>query len=462
MAAMRYRGSVELAIAAAIAAAACKDSAPEGDVKPRAWRHIVALHALGDGTALALLGVGNASAVARFDDHGLMLWQTPVRGNVQVRGGVVATGGLALVRHFDKTASSVAAFALDSGKLRWDTPIGPGTGADDGDTFIAATAFDGIVVEPIARHEPGRPAEIAADVTVVGLDPQRGTVLWERTVPGDFDIPIATDHMLVLQRPSTAVVFDRTGFRKELTTLGTGCAIAGTFVELMSRPEGAMLVAYDTADADHARTLAGPISPGVHGNSPPFLESCGRRGDKLVLLILDGPDQQRESYVVIVDAGKVANILPLGRVWPMPRGMLSAELSRFVPVPLGEIEPRRSSYDLAMLDLDLATVAWRSPKGVDLWGFKLMQLGARWYGWSFPSVIHMFDGETGELRAAISVEHGIWPFEPQQIGRDAIWLVKSPDKPAVLDPATLAPRLSSGLIITDVTATERRRLAPDR
>ena len=469
---------IELAVACALVLGACERKG-SGQAEPGDLAQFTEVHALEDHTALVIVESDAGDSLERIDDHGTRLWKAPLRGDATVNAGVLVDGDIALVRHFDAQATSVTAVALATGEPRWDTAIGSGSRVDDGGVYLTAIAFDGVVAEAISHDATTAQAE----TTIVGIDPKLGTVLWSWTTKGDVEAPMATDHLLALHQGSDALLFDRTGFRSRVTTLGVGCAVDGGDIELVSQPRGAMLVQLAAGDVNYPRVIAGPIAPAPARSSAPFLHGCGSYANKLVLSIEDGAEDHRETYVVVVEGGNVVATIALGRVdltasSNSELGSLSGPLTRFVPVTWMDLTERAPDMHLAMLDLERGTVAWRGARDDSAYRGALFRRGTHWYLLSQGSVLHVFDGATGELVAAtrVAIPLAWMTFRPAQVAGDEVWLVglvpgrgavaairRGSDYQwplAILDATTLAPRFTRALDVRDVTSATRARLDP--
>lgn len=451
------------------------------------------------GSAVAMVSVSADSAVfawrseeastswiTRVDGHGVTVWVQSL-SNVAMSIGsrpLTIVDGVVVFRYGRKSEygnfdSSAIAFDLTDGHVLWDHVLVPDrTHEIDGHT----TEFD-ILPTFVSDVAAGKAVFSFAgerrNAVVARTIARTGVVTWSHpSANPDYFSPITYGDDLALHEDVVRTGANRaqlttggTGVRREVQTLGTGCALGTEYLvveptEPIGLDIGARLVAYASGDAK-PRVLAATFG-GFDGHS--YVRACGHHRDDLVFLV-ESPEDLVEAIVTDRE-GRLLHRIELGRVVPIDdrytkndptHAPFGGDLPRFTPF----LDYAEKSF--LMVDLETGATVWRCKRDKAIDGTQLLRIGTQWI-WSDGEpapTIAVFDGETGKLSAAVNafsdegdVSGGGRAIAPM----DSLWLYTRAEAPiddvqiAVLDLANLAPRFVRGIKITEVTSAVRTKL----
>lgn len=373
--------------------------------------------------------------------------------NGDARTGVAASAEVIAVRTVSSGLPTIMAFAARRGQKLGRVEL-LGQREDREGKGLSLAAVQHLVGDGEAFELYGEDGQWA---TLFGLDLQAGMVRWQRDL-GPLSIRRAwlQDRHVVLDARDGMVLVDRaSGDVHE--TLDAGelpCVLDQTVYSVT----GGALRARDLQTSNE-RTISLPGMQTGAANPIELRGLCGMRDHRLVMAVA--------GSLLIIDTtapDAPARLLPLNAAWHLDavawqapdRAPLSGQLTRFVPVLLGQRgDPARAGV-LAMLDIDSGQVAWQRELPW-LAGARLMRDGNHHYLYA-PERARLlaFDGDTGQLTGARDTGGaGVWP---EQVAGGNIWIFRGPDW-AVLDGNTLAVmpsvgRASAGEDITAELTTE--------
>ena len=336
-------------------------------------------------------------------------------------------------------------FAYDARYSRWlgsVFPLGetgsPSQGSSDGYVLpsVGSLAGGGQAFEIFGQENSW--------TTAVSFDLEHGKVLWSADLGSETILRawLRPDH-LVLERAGALTLVARPDGKVQRIDARSPFCVTDTAVHWIAD------------DTFHTAPLSASGRPEVQKianlaeKQPELADSsltglCGTWNDRLILT-LARPD--RASAVVALDRAALARGAwqmawhidlafpladdPVARLCP-DRAPLSGQLTRFVPLLTGH------PNGLAIIDLDAASVAWKSPKRPSMSSAWLMSSERRHYLYEpDKSVLAVFDGTSLGLGAAVELP-GFRSVQPRHIAGNRVW-VTSGQHWAILDATSLGP-----------------------
>jgi hypothetical protein len=356
-------------------------------------------------------------------------------GNDDPRTGVAATAEVVTVRTVSSGQPTLMAFAARRGQKIGRVEL-LGERQDPADTGLALAAMMNLVGAGESFELFGEDGRWAA---LFALDLGAGMVRW-RSDLGPLFIRRAwlRDRHIVLHARSGMVLIDR----------ASGAAVTRPRADELPcvADETLLSLAGDSLRIESLQTMNEQLIPLPAAGGAVLRGLCGQRGNRLLLAM--GPDQHDQSALLLVDTSvpEQARKIPVGAAWHLDavawqapdRVPLSGQITRFVPVLLGQGNDPAHAGTLAMLDVEAGQVTWRRELPW-LAGARLMRDQERHYLYApGRALLVAFDGQTGRLTGARRLPatgtSGVWP---EQIAGGRIWIFHGPEW-AVLDGETLA------------------------
>jgi hypothetical protein len=361
-------------------------------------------------------------------------------GNDDARTGVVATAEVVTVRTVSSGQPTLMAFAARRGQKIGRVEL-LGDHQDRAGSGLSLSAVSNLAGAGESFEFFGEDDQW---VTLFALDLGAGMVRWRSDLGPLFILRawLRDRHVLVHARSGLVIIDRASGAAITRPDAGELPCMAGETV--LSLVRGSLRIESLATMGDQSTPLPAADGAELRG-------LCGQRGNRLLLAIGPGaPEGQGGGALLVVDTSmpEQAQRIAVGAAWHLDavawqapdRVPLSGQLTRFVPVLLGQGDDPAQAGTLALIDAEAGQVAWRRELPW-LAGARLMRDHDRHYLYAPErDLLVAFDGQTGRLTGArrmtgsIAGRSGVWP---EQVAGGRIWIFRGPDW-AVLEGETLA------------------------
>lgn len=422
------------------------------------------LHAQVDGSALVLWGVKGDDdrwhgRVGMLDAKGREIWarEIPRLRPYDSFEDVTAGSDVVVVKFWTwnelrQTQQNLIAFGRADGRVRWQRVVIPASGNRNplGTSLNLVPSVPpqiiGDLLVVVDERSPGEPV-------LLGIETSSGVTRWQQPFPEYGSRPLVLGGRLVIHGLGTTDIYGlATGTYTQLATHGAGCVVDNYYVTAVEEETGFAVVGFRDGDPTSQRMIARSAELLDASDWMPSLVSCGSYEDRAFLLVLE--DRGRSEALLVDRQGALQARIALSdpemqKLESNPLAApLSGRLSRFT---LYLERTTDGGARVVMLDLELGKRAWERPVHPLS---HVVRAGDDWILFG-RETIYRFDGATGRLEEAMEPKGlMLWMLGADQIANDKLWINDDAGL-AVIDARTLAPIVSRGLRIEDVSERER-------